>query len=283
MDETKMISTRMELYGLVWSIPMWTLAKHMGVSDKGIALICKRNNIPRPPRGYWRKIETCHKVKKTPLPIPKPVEKLDYEYQFRLTVKEDDTKHLVESHMPDSFSVSEALRYPHPLIQKSSELLNRAEFDYYERLVSTDENCLDIQVSQDQLDRALRNMEALIKALETKGYKVSISNGSTSVDILGVSIAFEMREEIASIRKGPEYHNIEIEGYYSFGYDKKKYKHELSGRLSLSITKPKIQIAWGNREKWRDTKRTRLEDLLGSFVERLVRTAVVMKSKGGEG
>jgi len=41
--------SRKELYQEVWSTPMTKLAKKYGISDVGLAKVCNRNNIPRPP------------------------------------------------------------------------------------------------------------------------------------------------------------------------------------------------------------------------------------------
>ncbi len=40
--------TRKELYELIWSKPMTTVAKDFGVSDVWISKICKEADIPRP-------------------------------------------------------------------------------------------------------------------------------------------------------------------------------------------------------------------------------------------
>ena len=60
--------TRKELYEKVWSWPVWSLAGEWGISDVGLAKICKRNNIPRPGLGYWAKRQAGVKVKQIPLP-----------------------------------------------------------------------------------------------------------------------------------------------------------------------------------------------------------------------
>lgn len=60
--------TRQELYDLVWSEPMKTLAGQFELSDVGLAKACKKANIPRPPRGYWAKLAAGKKVIQTPLP-----------------------------------------------------------------------------------------------------------------------------------------------------------------------------------------------------------------------
>ena len=45
--------TRKELYDLVWSQPMKTVAVGVGISDVALAKQCRKANIPVPNRGYW--------------------------------------------------------------------------------------------------------------------------------------------------------------------------------------------------------------------------------------
>ena len=44
--------TRKSLYDQVWSEPILHLAKRYGMSNVGLAKICRKHNIPRPPCGY---------------------------------------------------------------------------------------------------------------------------------------------------------------------------------------------------------------------------------------
>ena len=44
---------REELYEQGWSRPMRDLAKDYGLSDTGLAKICRRLKVPLPGRGYW--------------------------------------------------------------------------------------------------------------------------------------------------------------------------------------------------------------------------------------
>ena len=45
--------SRKELYDLIWSQPMRTVASSVGISDVALAKQCKKANIPVPNRGYW--------------------------------------------------------------------------------------------------------------------------------------------------------------------------------------------------------------------------------------
>ena len=48
--------SREELYRLVWTEPMTKVAPRFGLSDVGLAKVCRKYQIPRPPVGYWAKI-----------------------------------------------------------------------------------------------------------------------------------------------------------------------------------------------------------------------------------
>lgn len=61
--------TRQELYDLVWSEPIKTVAARFDISDVGLAKACRGANIPVPERGYWAKLKAgkpTHKVKLPP-------------------------------------------------------------------------------------------------------------------------------------------------------------------------------------------------------------------------
>lgn len=62
--------SRRQLYDLVWNKPILTLSKEYGFSDVGFAKLCRRHNIPLPPRGYWAKINAGLNVSQSPLPNP---------------------------------------------------------------------------------------------------------------------------------------------------------------------------------------------------------------------
>lgn len=63
---------RQQLYELVWSEPMTTVAKTLGISGVGLAKACRRGDIPVPPRGYWARLAAGQRVARTPLPRRAP-------------------------------------------------------------------------------------------------------------------------------------------------------------------------------------------------------------------
>jgi hypothetical protein len=62
------VLSRGELYDLVWSEPILSLARRFGLSDNGLRKRCRAMNIPTPPKGYWRQVELGAKPRRLPLP-----------------------------------------------------------------------------------------------------------------------------------------------------------------------------------------------------------------------
>ncbi len=60
--------SRKDLYELIWSEPTTTLAQRFGISDVGLAKVCRRSDIPAPPRGYWAKLAAGNSIPRPDLP-----------------------------------------------------------------------------------------------------------------------------------------------------------------------------------------------------------------------
>jgi len=60
--------SREDLYELIWSEPTTTLAARFGLSDVGLAKVCRRSDIPAPPRGYWAKVAAGGTIQRAALP-----------------------------------------------------------------------------------------------------------------------------------------------------------------------------------------------------------------------
>lgn len=55
---------RSDLLDLIWSKPVSVLATEFGLSPNGLAKICDRLDIPRPPKGYWQGRDKSSEVAK---------------------------------------------------------------------------------------------------------------------------------------------------------------------------------------------------------------------------
>jgi hypothetical protein len=61
--------TREELHELVWSKPTRIAAKEFGLSDVGLAKVCRKLGVKKPPRGYWAKVASGRRVAKVRLGV----------------------------------------------------------------------------------------------------------------------------------------------------------------------------------------------------------------------
>ena len=81
LSKDKLINSydRETLYKEIWSEPIIKVAQRYGVSDVAIHKICKAMDIPKPPAGYWRQLETGKQVVRIPLPpTTKPTQKTGF-------------------------------------------------------------------------------------------------------------------------------------------------------------------------------------------------------------
>ncbi|NJX15520.1 hypothetical protein [Tamlana crocina] len=60
---------RKELFDLVWSKPLTTLAKELNFDAYNLRKICSKHNIPLPQSGHWQKIKHNKKVSKATFPV----------------------------------------------------------------------------------------------------------------------------------------------------------------------------------------------------------------------
>jgi hypothetical protein len=280
MDAGKITLSRKELYEQVWAESMVKLAARYGLSDVGLAKICKRNKIPRPSLGYWARKQFGYAVKQEPLP--------EKEHNLLIEIRANPFK--TKPFNPESpilklvrlekqpgrkIIVPNKLINPHPLIIKTTEIMNFIEPDHSGKIISPSEDCLDMEIPQRDLPRALLILDSLIKAIEERGYEVLSSDGRTKVKILNAWVRFILKGQ--SIRTPLEPKNHKLDGYYEFGYNQTELRPDLPGKLRLEIITG-YQYNLG-RHSWGDTPARRLEDLLNEFMGGLLKAAAaVMES-----
>lgn len=272
---TRITLTRQELYNQVWSQPTVQLAKQYGLSDVGLAKLCKRNSIPKPRPGYWAKKEAGKKVKQTPLPAldgkqTDIILHIPDEQPLKKSGLSDKVKELASDEMQSEaqIAVAETLRGAHELVSAAKQELTGAERDEVGFLFLPQKPSLNISVSKDQLRRSLLIMDAILKALLDRGYDVG---PGPTVTIFDESVSFEIRESIKTIREQPEEQSLE--GDYEFRFNRYNNRKFPSGKLTLFLPDGERYWASGCRKLWRDGKKQRLENLLNRFVAGLIEMA----------
>jgi len=271
---------RNSLYEEVWATPMAKLAKRHGISDVGLAKVCRKLAIPVPGRGYWAKKEAGRAVQRIPLPAlkepvrlfkpkPKPEEPKIESY-----TTPDERAQVAKVKERDPQSILKLGSMSHPLIVQAREVLGRSNHDGHDLLWANDP-CLDISVSKAALPRALRFAAGLIAALEEVGFKIAVKQGhkeKTTAILQNQEIGFALVEKIdhiplATPPKGGVLQRV-------LTYAGTPHEHKPSGRLGLQIWKP-----WNALPKsWNDGKTRTLEDLLPEIAAAFLRIALAGKA-----
>jgi len=273
---------RLELYRQVWKNSIHQLSNEYGLSDVGFAKICKRHNIPRPPRGYWARRTAGQSPPQTPLPDPDKDEIITIQAgsanQSNTDKYPEIQARIDEVRNSGTIQVPKVLRNPHPLVARSSEILELCSPDRYGILESSDNQCLDIKVSPDSLKRTLRIMDTLIKELEARGAHFEHDQRGIHAIIVGEQLQFGINEIIESEKTQPD--DDQLRGSYRFGHSRFEYVRRPSGRLCLTIHDSISLYRYGNlRKNWKDTTKKQLEARLDAFLIALFKRASFYREK----
>jgi hypothetical protein len=280
MDDDSIKLTRDELYEKVWSTPATKLAKEFGVSDVALGKICKKLDIPKPYPGYWQQLAAGRRVHKEPLPpIRQGVPAMTYIYphQPAMPFQPENPDVLAqieqESQPANSITVAETLHGAHPLVRQTRQALEKGKPDDYGMLSwSWDRRCLNVRVSKTELHRALLIMDALLKALEVRGYSAEVSKdepvathiliGAEKVKVRLTEKANRSERQLTAEEKKKPAHSISNRWVYS-----------PSGKLTFEID----EYCDGCQKKWTDKPQKPLEDQLNEVLAGLILTGEALR------
>ena len=259
--------TRAELYDRIWNTAVIKVAHEFGISDVGLAKICRKHDIPRPPLGYWARLAAGQRLKKTPLPRPDDKSIITItQYQTHPGNQAPEAAVEKEPEGPPII-VPAALRKPHALVALTQQVLVGAETDYNGLLLVPDSNCLDLRVSKDGLPRALRLMEGLIRGLEQQDCQVLVVgekyHKQTIIRCRGVDVTLKITERMES-RTKEEPPGKPAPGRYEFGHSQFTRENVATNEFTLKLdTKERAWgFAAGIRQKFKDGEMQMLENIL---------------------
>jgi hypothetical protein len=264
--------TRKQLYERIWKMPATKLAKELGISDVGLAKICRKLNVPKPGPGHWQLVQLGWEIERPALPAladgaagevlvdPEPHRRRKDESGGR--AEDDKPKY-------EMVPVPETLHGAHPIISGVRRTLEAekpgtggfVEVPYRRKVVH-------VSVSRKQMSRALRTMDALVKALERRGAVFVKAEEKDSefmeLRIDGERLGFELTELVAKKENGRRMRWWERE-YCA-----------VTGRLQFRIfaSEPK-----GARRCWTDCTHYQLQEKVGEIVHWLFVTAAAAKKE----
>jgi hypothetical protein len=266
-DRTEL--TREQLHQLVWSKPIHQLAAEFGLSDVGLAKVCKRLNVPRPGRGYWAKLGAGKRLRVAPLPPAQSRTPRTIVLQRRSS-EEQAAARAVEHRDAPLVPIPVDLRGAHEVTKKLSRLLEGKPYGDPPMHVLRKPYDTMLRVSPESKRRALLLLDALFTAATSRGHEVRLTESSVGHrHVPDVELRVVVGQEAVAIalieRSGQKDHVPTVE---ERAREKRigstwgpKYDRFATGKLSLNIGEH-----YHGMRTFSDGKAQRLEDKLGHAV-----------------
>ena len=169
--------TRQQLYDQIWAETVTKIAKRLGLSDRGLAKLCFRCEIPVPPRGYWARRSAGYTDAKPALPVAKrPADEVIWiEPQPKgPSVATAPTEAKSDERQEDLIVIRGGPPLHH-LVRLTGAALRGSTADQYGRRWGGS-GVLDVRVSKANVSRALTILDALLGAAEDRGHQVSVKD-----------------------------------------------------------------------------------------------------------
>jgi hypothetical protein len=271
MPEQRVLS-RQELFDLVWSKPLRDLAGVFGLSDRGLAKLCDRYGIPRPPQGHWVRVSFGNAASRPSL--RRAPEGVGEEIRFFIPdpsvprpepVVSPEVASWIEREAARPIVVPGSVGKYHPLVRKAKDALEAKVVRY-----GPDDgwrwsgwDAFSIRVTKPHIGRACRIAHVLLTAFEARKFRVAYSREEQGVlaHVLGepFKVSLVERQKRTAYKPTPE----ELRR----GEVRRKFIDTPSGRLRLSFE-------YGWRKLQFEDGREPLEEQLNSVVLTLVRTVI---------
>lgn len=269
--------TRAELYDLVWKTPMNRLARTFGLSDQGLAKICKRHDVPRPRQGYWNKLAVGKPVMVDELP---PLRK-GISDKIVLSASEPaaalppavDAELSAAKIKASKVRVAERMVRPHPIIatwnaRRDKEIASRDQvYDFRLRRLGKPTGFTPME------RRCHRLLDAILKALETQEIKVTESERREIIATSGrEKIEVQARVKLQQVRRPL----TEDERHWRSAGDK-DFRIEMA-ETDIVIFEIKTYLPSGLKRMWQDSRKATLEELAGEIIATLIAAFPLMRA-----
>jgi hypothetical protein len=259
-----MVLTRQELFDLVWSVPMRTLALQYGISDVALKKRCKRHGVPTPGVGYWARVGAGQKPKRPTLP------KAPSQHLERIVFKPGiPVKPPVAREDIPTISIPTRVVSPHDATLWAEERLKQAKLDAYGRLEVGGNYSPDLCVRPETVQRAVLILDTIAKALSVRGLEVVVApyhERSAPVVVVqssGERLVLQVEERLT--RKPHVVTPAEEKAAAQpWGRKPVKWDYVPEGRLSVRLFH--THYLFRGHARWTETKTTPLEQQLGKVV-----------------
>lgn len=286
---------REALYAEVWSEPMTTLARRFGISDVGLRKICKRLAIPLPSAGHWAKKRAGKSVRTLPLPkfsgdkTYKSSRWVDDDAAKRQDTTEDEPEEVVrqraiEALPENTISFNDDLEQCHHYVRATSKRLAKP-FPVIKGLISPHGSpSLLVAVSANQVPRAMRLMDAVLRTSAARGFKVFSkarhdlpqAHSDVVIEVLGETIYLSLTERVRQTERvltPDEAKRKKIETNYWIA---DRWNYEPVGVFKLAVS---LEFRGQVRELFVDKTGNPLENQIHEIMVILVATAIARQKE----
>ena len=200
----KITFTRNQFYELIWSKSISTLAKEIRTTDYDIRKICKEFNIPLPYSGYWAKLKYDKPVRKVKLStifegkdeiIINPSNTIPDAFQEGISDRSALIEEIKSNHQ-NLIEVHSKLTNPDTLIISAKDALTiNKNYWSFNGLIGTHSGFISITVAPDNVKRALKFMDALIKLMRARGHEIKVDDNETYFVVFGEQLVTRLQEK----------------------------------------------------------------------------------------
>ena len=197
---------RSELYALVWKQPLKTVAADIGVSDVAVGKACRRQKIPLPGLGYWRRKECGYKVKASPLPASPGRADPFITFHPKSTSPEQQVKvgpeQEFEARPENAIVVPDEVGKTNRFVRRTIAGLRRQRRGGAVLLAIQGVDCFRVSVSVANLDRVHRILQTLVSACEARGYELTpgeVGRSRLAVNVNGEPLEVAITEKTKAV------------------------------------------------------------------------------------
>ena len=164
MHPPKITLTREELYNKAWTTPIHKLSKEFGLSDVGLAKVCRRHQIPIPGRGYWARLQAGQSPKRTPLAAIADIGRTTIEI-----IPSEPRPTTRDLGLPDlpipTIIVAEDRPLTHPIASRIEKFILQTKKDERGLLLPRSGRVVPVRVSSEALPRSVRILDVIFESI----------------------------------------------------------------------------------------------------------------------
>ena len=257
--------TRKQLYKRVWKEPIVRLAKEFGISDVGLAKVCMKYDIPRPPRGYWAKLAARKKVRKIPLPRGEDVA-IEFDVAFNRARRAEigrETEAKAEQLKALAPVLEKAKAERHTLAEQFLRRADNAKINSHGLFELNRVGLPHVVISPDAAERVAEFLSMMAYSVVEFGIEIGRDTESKQLRFKrdGFEVAISVEERMEKTEREP---TEEEKRRPSWTWDLKVERP--SGKLTVEVDSVRH---FGGRRRWTESKRRPIVELAPVIVSRI--------------